>query len=147
MGGWAGYEWPSRQEWAKRQRTPDLYCGHIAERVADEVSVLAADYGTEGEIAAAVRALHERWLLLGRALRRLLEAAEALAPYLNPPDDGRYCDVAERQQQARDVERLLRARMLVAKLEPTAGRTEAEQATAARLADRLRSKHLHAGKK
>jgi hypothetical protein len=60
----SAHEWPTRDEWAKRMRTP--YFDRIEVRISDA----ASDYATQAEIQAEIDRLHAEWCELGRELKR-----------------------------------------------------------------------------
>jgi hypothetical protein len=60
----AKYNWPSREEWAERQRT--VYYGYLEDLPR---SGAIADYASPEEVAAAIKALREIWCDYGRRMR------------------------------------------------------------------------------
>jgi hypothetical protein len=93
------HEWPSRGEWAKRERAcySDLF-----DDVA--VSTKADDYGTAEEIAAAIDGLRHEWSRLGRELKIARHAAGSLLrqPETQYQATHRYLDMAEEDRARLD---------------------------------------------
>jgi hypothetical protein len=66
--------WPSREEWAKDQRTP--YYDHFEGGEGSIISNRLADYADETTIAAAIKALESLWRELGRQMRACQDAEQ-----------------------------------------------------------------------
>jgi hypothetical protein len=104
------YEYPDRDEWAKRQRT---FYADLADSARDAVTTRILDYATQEEIGTAVAELRARWTVLGRRLR---EINKALQPYTGLRE---FDGLSEEQQQlhcqSRDLQDQRKSILKVAK--------------------------------
>jgi hypothetical protein len=57
------FEWPTREEWAKRQRT--VY----GDMLEDLISTRLSDYASADEVAAAIAALRKLWCAYGQRMK------------------------------------------------------------------------------
>jgi hypothetical protein len=73
--------WPTREEWAERRRSPYWDC-ETGCPFADSYGHSLSDYATADEIAAAIVGLEERWRQHGRRMRELKAKGSPL--YLQP---------------------------------------------------------------
>jgi hypothetical protein len=126
MLGFTGpIEWPSREEWAKQQRT--LYWDELLSE--HPVSEQLSDYATRDETAAAAAALRAVWLAKGRAMKtararagwRVRQPGEPKKAYIarwcSMPEDDReivreYDDLQDARRELNKAIADLRADML-----------------------------------
>lgn len=83
------YNWPTREEWAHRERHP-YWDTETGCPFRGKFGHCLSDYASTLEIATAITALEELWRRYGRELRELNRQGSPLYPQANEANEAKY---------------------------------------------------------